>query len=160
MKIISNRKVVQSFFAALIFLIISYVNNGLAYVFLGSIVLGAIFGKTFCTWMCPIGLLKSFMMKNMSEDQAKMHMFNYYKVGCPISWVQGILNKYSLFKIRKDETCVACGKCDTVCYIPSFDDKRSVYKDKKAPAQEAFNCSKCLKCVDVCPKNSLKYSFK
>lgn len=157
---IKNRTIVQLFFAALVYFVAVYFKSGLLYVFLGSIVLGAIFGKVFCKWMCPIGLIKSFMMRNMTEDQAKSHMYNYYKVGCPISWVQGLLNKVSLFKITKADTCVSCGKCDQVCYIPSFDKNTSVFKSKKKPAGEAFNCSKCLKCVDACPNGSLSYKLK
>lgn len=141
-------------------MVVSYVPNGLFYVFLFSIVLGAVFGKVFCTWMCPIGFFKSLMLRNLSEDEQKSHKFNYYKVGCPISWIQGLLNKYSLFKIRKKDTCISCGKCDKACYIPTFDQTKSIYKSNKESAHEAFNCSKCLKCVDVCPNNSLKYSFK
>lgn len=158
--IIKNRTIVQLFFAAIVYFVAVYFANGLLYVFAGSLLLGVVFGKVFCKWMCPIGLIKSLMMKNMSEDQAKAHMFNYYKVGCPISWVQGFFNKYSLFKIRKKDTCISCGLCDKTCYIPSFDKQKSVFKTTKDSASEAFNCSKCLKCVDVCPNGSLKYSLK
>lgn len=154
------KRPIQIVFSLLVFMIAAYVPNGLLYVLLASVVLGAVFGKIFCKWMCPMGLIKGIMMQNMSEDQQKSHMFNYYKVGCPISWIQGFLNKYSLFKIRKDDACISCGKCDKVCYIPTFDQTKSVYKDKKQKAHEAFNCSKCLKCVETCPVNSLKYSFK
>ncbi len=158
--LINNRTVVQALFAALVYFTISYFQNGLLYVFLGSILLGAIFGKVFCKWMCPVGLLKSFLTRNMKEDEAKLHMYNYYKVGCPISWVQGILNKHSLFKIKKDDTCVSCGLCDKVCYITTFDKEKSVYDADKTSASEAFNCSKCMACVDACPKNSLKFTIK
>ncbi len=158
-RLISMRSAVQAFFAALVYFVVVYYPSGLWYVFLGAIVLGAVFGKIFCKWMCPVGLIKSLLSRNMSEDQAKLHMYNYYKVGCPISWVQGLLNKVSLFKIRKDETCTECGLCDKVCYISTFDKEKSIYHSNKERAQEAFNCSKCLACVEACPKNSLKFTF-
>jgi len=48
------------------------------------------------------------MASNMSSDEAKLQMYNYYKLGCPIAWIQGFLNKFSLFKIKRDaNSCIS-----------------------------------------------------
>jgi polyferredoxin len=157
MNLSKYRRPIQFAFSGLVFYVISVFSNGLAIVFGVSIVLGAVFGKMFCKWMCPMGLFMEFMTRNMTEDQSKAHMYNYYKLGCPISWVQGFLNKYSLFKIKRNEaTCTSCGLCDKACYISSLNTSKSLYKKNKETPAEAFSCSKCLKCIDVCPKNSLE----
>ncbi len=158
---INNRKTVQVLLALVVYFIIVQYQWGLLAVFAVAIVLGALFGKMFCKWMCPMAVVKNFFMKKMTADQSKAHMYNYYKVGCPISWVQGIQNKVSLFKIKKNEdTCTQCGLCDKACYIPSFDPNKSLFKMTKEKAHEAFNCSKCLACVAACPNGSLTYGFK
>lgn len=153
------RKPIQILLAGLVFYVISKYSSGLAIVFAVAILLGAILGKTFCKWMCPVGLIMEFMTRGMNEDQQRLHMYNYYKVGCPISWVQGLLNKYSYFKIRRDEkTCISCGLCDKACYISALNTNMSLYKkDKQTPAS-AFNCSKCMACVSACPNDSLRIS--
>lgn len=159
--IIKNRRNIQYIFSMAVIGLIAYRPNGLLIVLGISVVLGIVLGKVFCKWMCPMGLLKEVMTKNMSEEEAKSHMFNYYKVGCPISWIQGVMNKFSLFQIRVDKkTCLTCGLCDKACYIPTFDDSKSVFKTTKEKAPQAFNCSKCFACVDSCPNGSLKYSVK
>ncbi len=153
------RKPIQILLAGLVFYVISKYSSGIAIVFGVSIVLGAILGKTFCKWMCPVGLIMEFMTRGMNEDQQRLHMYNYYKVGCPISWVQGFLNKYSLFKIRRDEkTCISCGLCDKSCYISTLNPNMSLYKKDKQTPSTAFNCSKCMACVSACPNDSLHIS--
>ncbi|MCK8061592.1 MULTISPECIES: 4Fe-4S binding protein [unclassified Fusibacter] len=159
--IIKYRKSVQFAFGGVTVYVIMALANGLAYVFGASILLGAIFGKTYCKWMCPMGLVMEHMSRNLSDNEAKVHMYNYYKVGCPVSWVQGVTNKFSLFKIRNDESkCVSCGACDKVCYVSAVNTKKSVFDTSKENACEAFNCSKCLSCVEACPTESLQYKIK
>ena len=119
---------------------------------------GVIWGKVFCRWMCPMGILMEVMMK-ISPDDSLRNMYQYHKIGCPIAWISGLLNKVSLYKIQLNEdSCTNCGLCDKTCYMPSIDKtKYSLYKkDMKNPA-EAFSCSKCLSCVEKCPNGSLSF---
>lgn len=151
------RKPIQIMLSGVVFYILAKYDIGLLYIFIAAVVLGGVLGKTFCKWMCPVGLIMEFMMSRMTEDQQKAQMYNYYKMGCPISWVQGFMNRFALFKIKKeDKTCVSCGLCDKACYITSLNKDFSVYKPNKKNAGEAFNCSKCLVCIDSCPKGSLQ----
>ena len=158
--LIKYRKSSQFAFGGLTLFIVTSVTNGLAIVFGASILLGAVFGKTYCKWMCPMGLVMEQMTRGLSDADSKTHMYNYYKLGCPVSWVQGVTNKFSLFKIKNDTSvCVSCDACDMVCYVASINTDTSVYDPQKKPAAAAFNCSKCLACVAVCPTGSLKYTL-
>lgn len=150
------RKASQFLFGGIVLYVIFAFNSGLAIILGFSFVFGIIFGKFFCKWMCPLGLFMEFMTRNMSSEQAKAQMYNYYKLGCPISWIQGFLNKYSVFKIKRNEsTCLSCGLCDKSCYIAALNANTSNYKTDKLPASTQFNCSKCLECIEVCPNESL-----
>ncbi|MDD4970288.1 MAG: hypothetical protein PHT07_12760 [Paludibacter sp.] len=49
-------------------------------------------------------------------------MYQYHKMGCPIAWVSGLLNKWSLFRIKLNtDTCKNCGVCDKECYISTLE---------------------------------------
>ena len=83
-----------------------------------------------------------------------------HKLGCPIAWISGALNKYSFFKVRLDESaCSGCGLCDSACYLSALEPTRySLFEEGMERPDEAFACSKCLACVTACPKGSLKFS--
>lgn len=158
---IKKRKTVQLASSIGIFALVSVFNLSLWVVFGISALLGVVFGKTFCKWMCPVGYMMELMTSKMSNEEMKLHMYNYYKLGCPISWIQGFMNKFSILRIKRDPAlCTSCGACDKVCYIPSFDKTKSLYKPKHIAPSEAFNCSKCLECVDSCPTKSLTVGIK
>jgi len=156
--LIQKRHYFQLFFGAIIYVALFVFHVNLLYILLGASLLGIVFGKFFCKWMCPMGLIMELMTKNMTEEQKNQQMYNYYKVGCPISWIQGLLNKISFFKIMNNKaTCISCGKCDKACYITQLNKESSLYKANKKDPSEAFNCSKCLVCVASCPNGSLTY---
>lgn len=159
MKILSkNRRFIQLFFAIIFFYALVYYQVSLWVVLMIATVLGFIFGKFFCKWMCPMGLIMELMTRNMTDDEKKNHMYNYYKLGCPISWIQGLQNRFSFFKIINNKaTCVSCGKCDEACYITNLNIETSLYKEDHKDPATAFRCSKCMACVDSCPNGSLKY---
>jgi polyferredoxin len=129
----------------------------ITFVLLLSIPLGAIFGKTFCRWMCPIGFFAEQIFQIGDKDLARQKMYNYHKLGCPIAWIQGFLNKYSFYKIKNDKNlCLDCGKCDNTCYITNLDKEYSFYLEGKKDPATSYKCSKCFECVAECPVNSLK----
>jgi len=153
-----NRRMIQLTFGIIIYIAVFHFHLSLWIVLAAASILGIVFGKFFCKWMCPMGFIMELMTKNMTEEQKNNQMYNYYKVGCPISWIQGLLNKISFFKIINDKaTCLSCGKCDNVCYISTINAKSSLYKKDKVNPATAFNCSKCMACVNVCPNGSLSY---
>ncbi|MEN8118395.1 MAG: 4Fe-4S binding protein [Bacteroidota bacterium] len=158
-KLISRKRfIIQLVLGIATYIAISYFHVSLWWIFGVGAFVGIIWGKVFCRWICPIGIIMEFMMK-MSPDDSLKGMYQYHKLGCPIAWVSGFLNKVSLFKITLNEdTCKDCGLCDKACYMPTIDKQKfSLYKTEKINPAEAFSCSKCLNCVEQCPNGSLSY---
>jgi len=155
-KLISKRFLIQGIIGITLYFLISMFHLSLLWILIAGSIIGIVFGKAFCRWMCPIGFIMELMFKG-SEDQRKQQMYMYYKAGCPIAWISGFLNKYSIFKIKRDKnTCISCGKCDKACYITSLNTDFSLYKGEKLDPSKNYKCSKCLACVKECPVNSLK----
>lgn len=157
---VKYRKNIQFVFAFAIIIGLSYDLISLVTLLIIGTLSGVIFGKVFCKWMCPMGFIMELMKSKMSDEELKVNMYNYYKVGCPISWIQGVTNKFSFFKIKVNkDKCTSCGICDDTCYITSINKENSFYKEDSKLPGEAFNCSKCLQCVSVCPSKSINFSI-
>jgi polyferredoxin len=158
--LVSKRFIILSVLGVGLFLDISQFQISLWYLLLAGIVLGVVFGKVFCRWVCPMGLIMELIM-SMSPDGKFRQMYQYHKVGCPIAWISGLLNRYSLFKIKLNaESCRNCGICDKKCYIVAMEPaKFSLYKPKGIRPGDSYTCSKCLECVAACPNGSLKYKI-
>jgi len=159
--LISKRVIILAVIGVFMFLAISQFHISLWYVLLFGIISGVVFGKVFCRWMCPMGfIMELFMGRN--PDSTFTQMYQYHKMGCPIAWISGYLNKFSVFKIKLNlSTCKNCGLCDKQCYISTLEAaKYSLYKTDKLNPGESYSCSKCLKCVEVCPNGSLTYKVR
>jgi polyferredoxin len=70
---------------------------------------------------------------------------------CPYGALLGLISILSPFKIRRDTTtCIDCKQCSKTCTSHlQVHLKNNIYDPE---------CSGCLSCVDVCPKNSLAMS--
>jgi polyferredoxin len=158
--LVIKRFIILSISGAAIFLAVSQYHISLWYILLAGTILGLIFGKVFCRWACPLGLVMELIM-SMSPDGKFRQMYQYHKIGCPIAWVSGWLNGYSLFKIQFNaDNCKNCGLCDKKCYIVTMEPaKFSLYKAKGVRPGDTYTCSKCLECVATCPNGSLKYKI-
>lgn len=158
---IRNRRAIQAVIATGVYLATSAFGINLLWVLVAGTVLGILFGKVFCRWACPIGFFMELAM-SFSKDGKFRQMYQYHKLGCPIAWISGALNKYSLFRIRRNTaSCTQCGACDKVCYISSLEPSRfSLFKAGKENPASSFSCSKCLECVAVCPVKSLTFTSK
>ncbi len=158
--LVSKRFIILAISGTALFLAISRLNISLWYILLAGIVLGVIFGKVFCRWVCPMGLIMELIM-SMSPDGKFRQMYQYHKIGCPIAWISGWLNRYSLFKIKLNtDSCKNCGICDKKCYIVAMEpSKFSLYKPKGIRPGDSYTFSKCLECVASCPNGSLKYKM-
>lgn len=158
--LVSARMIILAALGGSLYAAVSFYHLSLWYVLGGGVVLGLIFGKVFCRWVCPIGLLMEILM-SFNKDGKFSQMYQYHKVGCPIAWITGYLNKLSFLKIRFDsQSCNSCGICDKKCYLVAVDPARfSLYKPAKESPGLNYSCSKCLECVVACPKGSLKYKI-
>ena len=158
--VISKRRIIQLIIGGALFLLIHYFNISLWYVLILGTLTGLIFGKVFCRWMCPLGFIMEVFM-NMNPEDKFRQTYQYHKLGCPIAWISGVLNKISIFKINfKASDCTHCGACDKACYISTLNTEFSLHQEGKKNPGEQFSCSKCLQCVTVCPNDSLKYNLR
>ncbi len=157
--LVDSRMMILSVLGVSLYLAISKYNISLWYILAAGVVLGVIFGKVFCRWVCPMGLIMELMMSMGGDDSKIKQMYQYHKIGCPIAWISGFLNKYSIFSIKLNEdTCKTCGICDKKCYIVAMEPvKYSLYKPAMTKPGDSYTCSKCLKCVAACPNGSLTY---
>jgi polyferredoxin len=157
--LVSNRMIILSGMGIFLYLAISHYHISLWYILIAGSVLGVIFGKVFCRWVCPMGLIMEMLMGMGGDDGKIKQMYQYHKIGCPIAWISGWLNKFSIFKIKLNaDTCKTCGICDKQCYIVAMEPaKFSLYKPKMIAPGNSYTCSKCLKCVASCPNGSLTY---
>lgn len=158
--LVNKRVIILSVLGVSLYLAISHFHISLWYVLIAGILLGVVFGKVFCRWVCPMGLIMELMM-SMNPDSKIKGMYQYHKIGCPIAWISGFLNKVSIFKIKLNtSTCKTCGICDKQCYIIAMEPaKYSLYKPAMEKPGSSYTCSKCLKCVASCPNGSLQYKI-
>ena len=157
--IISKRRVIQSSLGIALYVAVSQYGVPLLWVIVGGSAMGIVFGKIFCRWMCPMGFLMETMMGSGGKDSKMQAMYMYFKAGCPIAWISGLLNKVSLLKVTTDKhACTACGRCDSVCYIAANNDDFSLYQPGKSNSSTHYSCSRCLNCVATCNKDALSFS--
>jgi polyferredoxin len=103
--LVSNRFIILSVLGVTLYLVVSSLHISLWYVLIAGVILGVVFGKVFCRWVCPLGLIMELIM-SISSDGKFRQMYQYHKLGCPIAWVSGWLNRYSLFTIEhKADSC-------------------------------------------------------
>ncbi len=71
---------------------------------------------------------------------------------CPVGVILGLISKVSLYKIFIAEGCLSCGMCERNCLSGCINLKEKTVDNE--------TCIKCLKCLSVCPKGSIKYGIK
>lgn len=71
---------------------------------------------------------------------------------CPVGTLLGIISKYSIFKIRIDNTkCVSCQMCSKSCKSNTIDHTNDYAIDHS-------RCVSCFNCIDSCKKQAISYS--
>lgn len=152
----SIRKPLQIVSVVAIVLLVHYHYLSIPMVIAGGAVMGIFLGKVFCRWMCPMGFIMELMSGAVGDEKAKA-MYQYHKLGCPIAWISGFLNRVSVFTVghKVVKECKECGLCDKACYVAKLDTRYSVYKKDKKSAADSYTCSRCLACVDNCPTGRL-----
>jgi polyferredoxin len=157
--LVDKRRWIQGIIGLGVYASMSFLGISLWWILGAGVVSGVIFGKVFCRWACPIGFIMEIITGMGGANNKFQGMYQYHKLGCPIAWVSGFLNKYSAFKIRFDESaCKKCGLCDNACYLATLEPAQySLFKKNKERPGDAYACSKCLACVTACPAGSLSY---
>lgn len=69
---------------------------------------------------------------------------------CPLGALLGLLARYSLFRIHRDEEkCSNCGACQRVC--PGAADPHTKLR--------VSECTVCFNCMSACPEGAISYSL-
>ena len=153
--LITRRRVVQASVGAALYWAIGPGGLPLSWVVLGGSAAGIVLGKFFCRWMCPMGAVMELMTGAGGGDR-KRNMYMYFKLGCPIAWVGGLLNRLSLLRVRlRPDRCTDCNRCDEACYVAQLASGRSLHVAGKVNASTDYTCSRCLACVGACPTGAL-----
>ncbi len=152
--LVSRRRAVQAAVGAAIYLAIGPFGLPLSWVILGGSVAGILLGKFFCRWMCPMGAFMELVTGASGEQQQRFYM--YFKLGCPIAWAGGLLNRFSLWRVKlHPERCTGCERCDEACYVSKLADGRSLHVAGRVNASTDYTCSRCLACIGACPTGAL-----
>lgn len=70
---------------------------------------------------------------------------------CPAGALLGFAARRPLIRRRVDESCTECGTCVRKCPTGAIGEK---------PSETAHSeCIVCLKCIEVCPENSISFSW-
>lgn len=83
------------------------------------------------------------------------------KYVCPIGVTYGVVG--SISPLRVSYNALAChheGDCRKICLVPHVLDLTIKGKSWDVNADLGADCTRCGMCVDVCPTDSLKFSFK
>jgi polyferredoxin len=153
---VSVRRVVQVSVGAGLWFAVSQGHTTLTIVIVAGSLAGVLLGKFFCRWMCPLGAIMETIMGMDDPDGRQRALYGYFKIGCPISWAQGLLNRVSLWRVRVDPAqCTHCNRCDKACYVAQLAPGHSLHVAERANASTHFSCSRCLQCVGACPTGAL-----
>ena len=128
------------------------------HIFVFFFVLTLLFGRVFCGWLCPIGLLEELIGK-WTYTRRGLPLRPACNIGCPFIWVTAWLNRVSLFKIEiNEEKCTKCGICDKVCPTRLIWQKAS-WKEGDNPSNR-YGCIRCGTCIANCPEQALSYTLR
>lgn len=153
--LITRRRVVQASVGAALYWAIGPGGVPLSWVVLGGSAAGIVLGKFFCRWMCPVGAVMELMTGAGGGDRTR-NTYMYFKLGCPIAWAGGLLNRLSLLRVRlRPERCTDCNRCDEACYVAQLATGRSLHAAGQVNASTDYTCSRCLACVGACPTGAL-----
>jgi ferredoxin-type protein NapH len=137
------------------------------------LVSAVIFRPFYCQWLCPFKFVTEFEAPTTVAAIAAMVIFIALFLGlvvtlplltkkriqcaiwCPFGALQSLFNKINIFEVRIDPAkCNQCKRCLREC--PTLSLEESSLESGKA----RITCTKCGKCVDVCPQGAMSYHIK
>lgn len=125
----------------------------------------------FCKYICPSGILVGalpLIAVNKALVQSLGALFGlkltilaiitmlsiifyrpFCRFLCPLGAFLGIFNPVSLYRLKINDKCIKCRKCERTC---KFD--IPTYKTPNSP-----ECIRCGECIKVCPVHAIEHSF-
>jgi len=83
------------------------------------------------------------------------------RYGCPIGLTYGLVGTISPFKVQYHLVdCLHEGECRKVCMVPHVLDTVIKGKADGLDVDIGADCTRCGRCVEVCPTDSLTFTFK
>ncbi|MCP4549817.1 MAG: NapH/MauN family ferredoxin-type protein [bacterium] len=80
---------------------------------------------------------------------------------CPIGLTYGLVGSTSPFRVQHDlKKCHHDGICRAVCLVPHTLEATKRGRSSKVKTYLGADCTRCGKCIDVCPTGALQYKFK
>jgi polyferredoxin len=133
------------------YLIISGRYYTMGAILLFMIVSSVIFGRAFCSWLCPFGTLYEFSRLALRCERPRP----LCRIGCPLSLLPGLMNRFSMLRVHKlEEKCIHCGACDANCPVGLIE-LGGGYQDFTSNPSLRYACVRCLNCVASCPAGAL-----
>jgi MauM/NapG family ferredoxin protein len=69
---------------------------------------------------------------------------------CPLGALWGVMGNFSFFKVRGNENCTNCGRCNESCYACAIDGNNNAMPSE---------CMLLFNCKDVCSNKAISYSY-
>jgi len=138
----------------LIFAILAFVTNYTVYETIsptGIISRALIYGPGVAlVWVAFLLLFEVFLSRRA-----------WCRYGCPIGLTYGVVGATSPMKVQYNlEDCFHDGQCRTVCLVPHVLDVTKVGYARNPLSDLGADCTRCGRCVEVCPTDSLNFKFK
>lgn len=138
----------------LIFVILAFVSGYTVYEFIsptGILSRALIYGPSLAVlWVVLLLLFEVFYSRRA-----------WCRYGCPIGLTYGIVGTISPFKVQYHlENCLHEGECRKVCMVPHVLDTVIKGRANDLNVDIGSDCTRCGRCVEICPTNSLTYTFK
>lgn len=80
------------------------------------------------------------------------HFRFWCKYLCPVGALTGLMARASIFKIKLDGECPGCSVCDKICPTQAIR-----LDQNRKPIIDPAECILCGKCMQGCPKGTLKF---
>jgi ferredoxin-type protein NapH len=128
---------------------------------------------TYCEWICPFKVLTEFAAPTTALIVVQTVLFVAAFIAlvvvlplltkrrvqcglfCPLGALQSFWNKLNIFEIRiNTEQCGQCKRCISECPTLSLDES------SLESGKPLITCTRCGKCVDVCPKGAVSFHVK
>lgn len=119
-------------------------------IFPAFVILGIIFGRFWCGWLCPVGAIFDF------AGLTRIRKI-WCKNICPLGAFWALFNKISLLKLVKDEEKCIPTMCpsDTACMKEC-----PMEADVLDEGLQDFRCIRCGNCVYKCEEEAIRIGWR